>query len=77
MQTDDKERKPSTWSLHAVSPCCANVWDSGVDSYRPCDEMADPASELELCVNHHARLTSILSLIDAAQTAAKVRGFAS
>jgi hypothetical protein len=58
-----------TWS--EVIPCCANVWDNRIGAYHPCDELADPDSDLDLCAAHHARLTSILSLISAAQSTAR------
>jgi hypothetical protein len=74
MPTEEEERDPvSAVAWRDVLPCAANVWDQRIGSYYPCAEMADPESDLDLCPTHHARLTSILSLISAAQSTAHAR----
>jgi hypothetical protein len=74
MQRDD-ERESATRSWRDAMPCCANVWDDRSTSYRRCDEMADPASNSDLCARHDARLTAIVSRITAALTTARARKF--
>jgi hypothetical protein len=73
MQSEEQSQEPVTLAWNEAVPCCANVWDDRIRAYRPCDEMADPDSDLDLCTTHHARLTSILSLINTAQTTARAR----
>jgi hypothetical protein len=71
MQHDDNDRNSSTRSSHDTLPCCANVWDADSGSYRRCDEMADPASDSDLCARHEARLTDIVTRITTALSAAR------
>ena len=71
MQRDDNEREMAIRSCADTLPCCANVWDAVSASYRRCDEMADPASDSDLCARHEARLTDIVSRITTALSAAR------
>lgn len=75
MPSDDNERESMASSGRDAIPCCANVWDRRSKSYRLCDELADPGSESDLCARHDARLTAIVSLINAAQTTARLQEF--
>jgi hypothetical protein len=71
MQSNDNDEDESAaWRDRA--PCCANVWDPVLGAYHPCDDWADPASESDLCTKHDERLTAIVSLINAAQTASRI-----
>jgi hypothetical protein len=72
MQEEEEPREsvPLPWG---EAPCSANVWDDRIQAYRPCDETANAESDFELCTKHYARLTSILSLINAAQSTARAR----
>jgi hypothetical protein len=70
---NDSESTPS--SGRDVIPCRASVWDRRSQSYRLCDELADPGSDSDLCARHDARLTAIVSFINAAQTAARLEEF--
>jgi hypothetical protein len=63
MQRDDNEGESTSRSWRDGLPCCANVWDEASASYRHCDEMADPASDSDLCARHEARLTDIVTRI--------------
>jgi hypothetical protein len=76
MQSEKEALESATGPWSDAMPCCANVWDEHVGAYHPCDQMADPDSDLDLCAAHHGRLTSILSFIDAAQTTAREREYA-
>jgi len=73
MQPDENEHESATRSWRDALPCCANVWDERSNSYRRCDEMADPASESDLCTRHEARLTDIVSRITTALATARAR----
>ena len=75
MPSDDNERESMTSPGRDAIPCCANVWDRRSESYRPCDELADPGSDSDLCARHDARLMAIVSLINAAQTTARLLEF--
>jgi hypothetical protein len=70
MPSDDKDDEATTWRNRA--PCCATVWDPALGAYLPCPEWADPASDSDLCTKHDERLTAIVSVINAAQTAARI-----
>jgi hypothetical protein len=76
MQSEKEAIEPVTGPWSDAMPCCANVWDDHVGAYHPCDQMADPDSDLDLCAAHHGRLTSIVSFIDAAQTTGREREYA-
>jgi hypothetical protein len=73
MPSDDNERKSMASSGRDTIPCCAKVWDRRSTSYRLCGELADPGSDSDLCARHDARLTAIVSLINAAQTTARLQ----
>jgi hypothetical protein len=75
MQSDDNEREMAFRSCADALPCCANVWDESSGSYRRCDDMADPASDSDLCARHEARLTDIVSRITTALATARAREF--
>jgi hypothetical protein len=74
MQRDDNGPSATRSSGDAL-PCCASVWDEPSTSYRRCDEMADPASDSDLCARHEERLTAIASRITTALTTARAREF--
>jgi hypothetical protein len=69
MQIDDNG-DPKAW--RATAPCVANVWDPVVKAYRPCDELADPDSDSDLCTKHQERVMAFVAVITAAQTAARI-----
>jgi hypothetical protein len=71
MRHDDDECESAHRSWPDALPCRANVWDEPSTSYRRCDEMADPASDSDLCARHEARLTDIVSRITTALTTAR------
>ena len=73
MEHDDNESESAARSWRDAIPCCANVWDAASESYRQCDEMADPASDSDLCARHEERLTDIVSRITTAITTARAR----
>jgi hypothetical protein len=73
MEHDDNESESATRLWRDGMPCCANVWDARSESYRRCDEMADPASDSDLCTRHEERLTDIVSRITTAITTARAR----
>jgi hypothetical protein len=73
MQSDDNEDDLEPMDWRDAMPCCAYVWDAHAGSYRLCDEMADPASDSDLCAQHEARLTDIVSRITTALTTARDR----
>jgi hypothetical protein len=75
MQPHNNERESATRSWRDAMPCCANVWDNASTSYQRCDQMADPASESDLCARHEERLTAIVSRITTALTTAREREF--